>query len=60
VSTPRWATVHLVWNGRSLSKTSCAVSFVEQGEEIATFQERYRTAGCVCSSDQSGLPAYRL
>ena len=34
--------VHLVWQRRRwrCSKTSCAVSFVEQGEEIATFQER--------------------
>ena len=34
--------VHLVWQRRRFrcSKTSCAVSFVEQGEEIATFQER--------------------
>ena len=34
--------VHLVWQRRRwrCSKTSCAVFFVEQSEEIATFQER--------------------
>ena len=34
--------VHLVWQRRRwrCPKTSCAVFFVEQSEEIATFQER--------------------
>jgi len=59
VSTRDGQPVHLVWQRRRwrCSKTSCAVSFVEQGEEIATFQERSPHRGVtLCSSDQSGFP----